>query len=31
MRSAKRQDILECAPLSQHPYFWESHTIHPEL
>jgi len=31
MRPAKRPTILECAPLSHHPYFWESHTIHPEL
>jgi hypothetical protein len=28
---AKRPTILESAPLSHHPYFWESHTIHPEL
>lgn len=31
MRPAKRPDIREGTPLSQHPYFWESHTVHPEL
>jgi hypothetical protein len=31
MRPAKRPNILECVPLSGHPYFWESHTVHPEL
>jgi hypothetical protein len=31
MKAAKRPRVLECAPLSRHPYFWESHTIHPEL
>ena len=31
MKPVKRLGILEGAPLSGHPYFWESHTIHPEL
>jgi hypothetical protein len=31
MRSAKHSKVIELTPLSQHPYFWESHTIHPEL
>lgn len=31
MRPAKHPDISEGAPLSRQPYFWESHTIHPEL
>jgi hypothetical protein len=30
MRPSKRPDILGCNLLSQHPYFWESHTLHPE-
>jgi hypothetical protein len=31
MKLIKRQSVLDCVPLSQHPYFWESHTILPEL
>jgi hypothetical protein len=31
MRPVRCSNISECAPLSQHPYFWETHTIHPEL
>ena len=31
MKPVKRPKILNPSPLSQHPYFWETHTIHPEL
>jgi hypothetical protein len=31
MRPAKRPGILDCAPLGERPYFWETHTLHPEL
>jgi hypothetical protein len=31
MKAAKRPDVLDRAPFSKRPYFWETHTIHPEL
>ena len=31
MRTAKHPSILQVSPLSSHPYFWETQTIHPEL
>jgi hypothetical protein len=30
MRPLKRPNVLGCISLSHHPYFWESHTLHPE-
>ena len=31
MKPASRPNVSDSVPLSKRPYFWETHTIHPEL
>lgn len=30
MKPTRHPNVLDSVPLSEHPYFWETHTIHPE-
>jgi len=31
MKPRRRSHVLQVSPFSKHPYFWETHTLHPEL